>query len=153
MAKATYEVIFPNTSLPPYFAEVEDYQASHRQVCDEAARHRDIGYSERGQEERRVPVRVFKLGAKDGALTRSCALDLEVVCPLRPFDAGTFGEAETAALKDVPPEFARWISQYAYEQSHSAGYEEVYGTVLDLASELEPIIQQYTDRVLKGVGY
>lgn len=54
-----------------------------------------------------------------------------------------FNKQETELLNKVPQEFRGWLSYYAYEQGHSAGYEEVLSYLRELIYELVPAMNKF----------
>lgn len=50
------------------------------------------------------------------------------------------------ATKDLPPEFAAFVSYNAYERGHSAGQEEINGIAEGLAADLLPHVQEFIRR-------
>ena len=54
-----------------------------------------------------------------------------------------FATEQTRLLKDIPKEFHAAMSYLAWEQGHSAGYEEVIGCLSDLVDNLAKPIQEF----------
>ena len=50
-------------------------------------------------------------------------------------------------LNGIPNEFAEWIRSEAYDRGHSCGYSEVECIADSLASDLLPVIKNYTQRI------
>ena len=58
-----------------------------------------------------------------------------------------FEAKQAELLADIPQEFHAAIRYHAWEQGHSAGYEEVLIYVSDLADALTQPIKDYTKRI------
>lgn len=73
---------------------------------------------------------------------------LKVELPRSPMQADDFEMEASEILKDIPESFANWIRGWAYDNGHSAGYEEILGYVSELAESLSPAISQYREEII-----
>jgi hypothetical protein len=55
--------------------------------------------------------------------------------------AHEFKLRQDALLEDVPMHFRGWISYYAWEQGHSAGYEEVLIYITELVDGIKECLK------------
>jgi hypothetical protein len=59
-----------------------------------------------------------------------------------------FRDQEDEILKDVPIEFHGPLRGMAWDQGHSAGFEEVIGDLREMVYRLKPAIAEYTARIV-----
>ena len=64
-------------------------------------------------------------------------------------DQQEFNQKQDDLLNELPKEFQKFVSSYAWAQGHHAGYQEVLSYVQDLVSELKGPISVYTTRILE----
>jgi len=57
-----------------------------------------------------------------------------------------FWEEQNKILTDVPREFRDFLSQFAWEQGHASGYNEVIAILKDLVFEFGIALKQYQDK-------
>ena len=50
----------------------------------------------------------------------------------------------------LPPELFQWASQYAYEQSHAYGEEEIFSTLSDIVDGLSDAVTKFYKRTCNG---
>jgi len=84
----------------------------------------------------------------------NCNVIYEKTCkdfqPVPPrMTAEEFNAKQDELLSELPIEFRCFVSSYAYDCGHSAGYEEIIGYVAEMVSELKEPIKNYTDKVVK----
>ena len=58
-----------------------------------------------------------------------------------------FEEKQKALLEDIPPEFHRALSYWAWEEGHSAGYDEVLNILQDLVHTFQDPIIAFQNRL------
>lgn len=69
--------------------------------------------------------------------------------PFRRMNEKEFEEAMQEALKDLPEEFAGFVSSKAWDDGHSAGYEEVVNLATDMSHSLGEAFKKYSKRISK----
>ena len=79
---------------------------------------------------------------------KNCNAAIEARCgSFKPYPpamtAEKFTEKQVESLSEVPAQFWSALSNIAWEQGHSAGYEETLGILRVLISALRPSIQQF----------
>ncbi len=94
-----------------------------------------------------VPVKVHPLEIRKGQLVRGMGTTFNVVPPLARMTDDDYNRELNEALNDLPDEFRDFISQRAYEDGHSAGYEEIVNLARSLATDLKPAVDKYTKRL------
>jgi hypothetical protein len=94
-----------------------------------------------------IYVKVCALNIRQGTLVRQ---EASVVCihpPLEPMTEEDYSRDLAEALSNLPPEFAEYVSGKAYEDGHSAGYEEVVSMARSMASSLKIAVDKYNKRL------
>lgn len=62
-----------------------------------------------------------------------------------------YEERKSELLNKIPKEFHNFVSQYAWENGHSSGYDEVINIMSELICRLHPCIKEYEKSVLSTV--
>jgi hypothetical protein len=60
-----------------------------------------------------------------------------------------FQAKQDKILQDIPKEFHGALSYMAWNEGHSAGYNEVLGYLSDFVYNLKEAIEKYTQRIKK----
>jgi hypothetical protein len=97
-----------------------------------------------------LPVRVviYKLVIEAGHQVRQQIYDLPTMPALTAMTQAEFDHDQQQALYELPAEFRGFVSSYAWEHGHAAGYEEVLGYVRELVSALRPCITAHNKACL-----
>jgi len=59
-----------------------------------------------------------------------------------------FNVKQDELLSELPEEFRSFVSSYAYDHGHSAGYEEVIGIMSGLVSDLKEPIRKFQEGLI-----
>ncbi len=113
----------------------------HRAVAEKAVREAGLKGKRPGPSV--ALVEVFELTIKNGQLVRNNRVVQAVELPLVPMTQVEYEAAMQEALQALPPAFQSFVSHRAWEEGHSAGYEEVLMIAVDLAGSLLPCVEQY----------
>ena len=70
--------------------------------------------------------------------------------PPPPMTSEQYEAKQKELLNGIPEEFQSALSYMAYEQGHSAGYDECIIVLSGLVSELRPVIKRYETRILSN---
>lgn len=97
-----------------------------------------------------VSIEVFRLVVRSGKLVRQLAMRLDERLPVARLTEHEYESEMTVLLADLPESFRLFVRRQAWEDGHSSGYEEVISIAQDLASGLQPAIEQYRKSLLAG---
>lgn len=64
------------------------------------------------------------------------------------YSVKTYATQMEYELRKLPKEFKAYVSQEAWDQCHSSGEEETLSIARSMAWDLEPIISEYTQRII-----
>lgn len=118
------------------------------QDSDWAARQAVDGLTTPRADPQPVRVKVMKLKIRNGKLEREFACEHRLMPRLAPMTEAEYIRHLEEAVKSLPDEFRTWVRGTAWEQGHSAGYEEVVSIAESMADELKPVVDVYTRRIL-----
>ena len=90
-----------------------------------------------------VIVKIFQLEIVNGELKRRFCADKTVQLPSEDMTESEYNEELADAVKELPEPFQRYVCNLAYDDGHSAGYEEVVSIAERMATELLPVIKEY----------
>lgn len=121
-------------------------QHNHREAAEQAVRDAGIT-TPRNAETRTVRVRVHELTIEKGALKRSHGVDFDITPPMARMTDDDYTRELAEALDGLPPEFAAFVSEKAYDDGHSAGYEEVVSLARGMAYSLKQAVDKYNARL------
>jgi hypothetical protein len=130
-----------------YYDDGRRQNNSAQRAAEEAVRQAKLTTSRK--EPQTVRVKVFALSIKLGTLVRSPAGTFDIMPPLERMTEDEYTDELNELLADLPDEFKNYVSQTAYEEGHSAGYEEVITCARNIVCNLKPAVDAYTKR-LKG---
>ena len=133
--KRQYVAVLPDGT--EYFGEAYNGHS----VCEDAVRRLNLTTPRANPQ--KVSVKLFELVIMDGNLKRLARATQEVLPSLERMTEEEYNSELREILKPLPVEFHAFITHQAYEQGHSAGYEEVIGIARDLANDLLPCINDY----------
>lgn len=134
-----------------HFADVRVYgqrvTTEYRQVAEDAVRK--AGLTTSRKDPQTVKVKVFVLGILKGAIHRESAGQYDITPPLERMTEQEYAEEMKEILADLPEAFRSYVESEAYEDGHSAGYEEVVTLARNMASSLKRPIAEYTESLKK----
>jgi len=94
-----------------------------------------------------IDIAVSRLRIEAGKVVRDTSQRYSVMPYTQPLTKETFAIEEAEILADVPVEFRTAVSYQAYEDGHSAGYDEVIIYVQRYVNMLKNPIAEYTRRI------
>lgn len=109
--------------------------------------------SPRTGETHAVSVRIDRLIIQGRKLIRQHATTILVYPPLAPMTEDDYERELAESLEGLPPEFATFVSEKAYDDGHAYGYEEVVSLARNMACNLKPAIEKYNKRLNSEQGF
>lgn len=148
--KRNYVAVLPDGTEHPFelinysrdrgFAK-HDIEAKLRQVVA------DAGLRTSRKEPQTVSVQCFQLVINGAALQRNPAGTFQITPPPHRMTQDEFNEEQAELLKFAPEEFHSALSHKAWEDGHSAGYEEVILLLQGLVDWIDAPLKAYTARI------
>lgn len=97
-----------------------------------------------------IKIKVCTLTIKDGALARDFGYTYDTQLLLERMTESEFGIEMNSELDKIPEEFVSYVSQTAWDNHHSSGYEDVLQSAKEIISNLLPCIKAYSHRIKMG---
>lgn len=123
----------------------DHYQHLYQRIAEDAVRKK--GLTTPRNNPTRVSVKIFVLTIVNGELKKTPITGYYIMPPLERMTEEEYGQEMKEVLQNFPEEFQVYVSQTAYEDGHSAGYEEVVNIARNIVSNLKPVIDSYTKRI------
>lgn len=95
-----------------------------------------------------VSIEVFKLTVEGGKMQRKSMGYYKVNLPLAAMTDDEYTVELNTAVSGLPPEFADWVKNKAWDDGHSGGYENVVSLAGGMADGLERAIAKYANRIV-----
>ena len=115
-------------------------------IADDAVRNAGLT-TPRNQEPTTIKVKVHRLTIDKGTLKREHPSTFDVTPPLARMTDDDYTRELAEALDGLPIEFAEFVSAKAYDDGHSAGYEEVVSLARGMAYNLKKAVETYNKRL------
>lgn len=110
----------------------------------------DAGYTTHRNESKPIVVKIKTVSVKDLKIVYGPERLLQVMPPLQRMTEEEFIEEQETLLKDIPEEFQPFLRTQAWDEGHSAGYEEVINILQALSYAIKKPIEDYTKRLVKS---
>lgn len=88
-------------------------------------------------------VEVSELKIKLGSVERQALATVAVKPPFAPMTEGEYQDELKRILMGIPEAFRGYVSKQAWDQGHSAGYEEIINIAGNIVSDLLPSIKAF----------
>jgi hypothetical protein len=98
-------------------------------------------------EEKFVEMDIYKLIVVNHKIQEKRLGKVKVYAKRKRLTLPKYEEEAEKVLKDIPVEFHEFLKQYAWEEGHSSGYEEVLSKLKDLQYQIVPCIRNYTKNI------
>ena len=92
-------------------------------------------------------VKFFEMKAVKDQLQRVLVFTDNIIPRCRERTPEEYDEECESLTGDLPPEFAQYVLETAYERGHYAGHEEVLNYVRSISYGLKPVVDSYTKRI------
>lgn len=149
----TYRVIDPARKVPEGTFEIKSSSVPSNQDVRQALQrwliHQGVCASRRNPQE--VRLLVTRLRIEGDKIKADNAVEFYVMPQLSRMTEKEYQEEHEALLSRLPAAFQGFASSHAYEEGHSAGYEEVILLLHNLVDALEPAIENYRRQLMAGV--
>ena len=140
-----------NGAWQDYFDEIDMSSRltslEYRHFAGNAVRHYKLTTPRNNPEE--TGVRIYEQVIRNGQLEWRAVTTQMVMPALVAMTVDEFNVEQIQILQAVPCEFRSALAAKAWDDGHSAGFEEVNSHLKELVSIFEEPIQKYTDRLAK----
>lgn len=131
--------IFTDVSSPSLY--------SAERICGEAVRSSELRTPRVNPT--MVKVDLFSLEIEKGKLKRRYIGEYEVMPYKERMTEPEYRNEMKNIVSQLPEEFRGYVESRAWDDGHSAGYEEVVSLAESMVDELLPCIDKYTKRITK----
>lgn len=145
--KRNYVAVFPDGSEEPFelasygrdsgFSKA-DIESTLNQIVSR------LGLTTPRKTPQAIAIKCFRLTISGLTLGREMVGTFEITPPLAQMNEVEFNDAQTKLLSQAPEAFRGALSSKAWEDGHSAGYEEVIVNLQNLIEWLETPLRAYT---------
>lgn len=143
-----YVVVFSDKT--EHFLEVQYHPEtfSAKRICEDAVRAKKITTSRKNPQKILVELQSVEIIRGEQKRRNVGTFEIMPLCPTMTQDEYNAEIAE--AVSDLPLEFQEFVRGIAWDQGHSAGYEEVVSIAKDIAGDLKPYVESYQKRIMKA---
>jgi hypothetical protein len=145
--RATIRLVASMPGHDDYFTEFEKTDRPFMPPAERAAEDavRAWGLETKRSDPQKVEVKVAELKVEQGRQVRKHETTVKVQPPLARMTEAEYVQELGDVLGGLPPEFHRFVKEYAWEEGHSSGYEEVVSCARGLVDGLESAVKAYTE--------
>jgi len=139
-----YVVVFNDGSEHVEYANLS--RDDYRNFCATVVRNK--GLVTHRNNPQYVNVGLYIVAAQKGAVQRSLIGTYDI---MPNFMSMTFDEYQVELddiINELPEEFRRFVSSYAYEEGHSSGFESVLNIARDITDRLAEPIANFRNRLV-----